>query len=47
MKIGNVHNIDIVTLDFSKGFDKLPNNKLLYKLIQYGVVDKLYDWICA
>ena len=35
----------MVTADFSKGFDKILHNKLLFKLSKYGVTDKLLNWI--
>ena len=30
---------DIIRLDFSKAFDKVPHNRLLYKLVNYSTVD--------
>ena len=37
--------IDAVLLDFSKGFDKVPHQRLLEKLCHYGVRDSLNKWI--
>ncbi|EFA12429.1 hypothetical protein TcasGA2_TC005240 [Tribolium castaneum] len=39
--------VDIIFLDFSKAFDKVPHNLLLAKLESYGVTGNLLDWIRA
>ncbi|EFA12433.1 hypothetical protein TcasGA2_TC005244 [Tribolium castaneum] len=39
--------VDIIYLDFSKAFDKVPHNLLLAKLESYGVTGNLLDWIRA
>ena len=36
---------DMAVLDFSKAFDKVPHQRLLYKLQHYGVSGKNLDWI--
>ena len=36
---------DIVVLDFSKAFDKVPHDRLLLKLSSYGIQGGLLDWI--
>ena len=36
---------DIVVLDFSKAFDKVPHDRLLLKLSSYGIQGRLLDWI--
>ena len=37
--------IDAVIMDFSKAFDMVPHNSLLFKLSGYGIQDKTLDWI--
>ena len=36
---------DVILLDFSKAFDKVPHARLLYKLKHYGVCGTTYNWI--
>ena len=31
--------VDMITVDFSKAFDKILHNKLLFKLPKYGFTD--------
>ena len=37
--------IDFILLDFSKAFDKVSHNCLLYKLSYYDINGELFDWI--
>ena len=37
--------IDIIYLDFSKAFDKIPHKKLMKKTIGYGIRGKIYKWV--
>ena len=37
--------MDIVLLDFSKAFDKVPHKRLLYKLHRYGICGNHLKWI--
>ena len=39
--------IDVLYLDFSKAFDSVPRNPLLYKLIQYGINGSLLNWFSS
>ena len=36
---------DIIILDFSKAFDTVPHQKLLFKLQSYGITGNTLDWI--
>ena len=37
--------VDVIYLDFSKAFDKVPHGRLLYKLHQYGIRGNFLWWI--
>ena len=36
---------DVILLDFSKTFDKVPHARLLYKLTYYGITGTTHNWI--
>jgi hypothetical protein len=36
--------VDVILLDFSKAFDKVPHHRLLYKLDYYGVRGNTWKW---
>ena len=36
--------VDVIYLDFAKAFDKVPHNKLLYKLESFGIRGNLLNW---
>ena len=38
---------DLLFLDFSKAFDKVPHRRFAHKLDWYGVRNKSLDWITA
>jgi len=38
------HQTDSIYLDFRKAFDSVPHNKLLDKLINYGITGPLWNW---
>ena len=37
--------VDIIYLDFHKAFDKVPHQRLLFKLKARGIGDGIIDWI--
>jgi len=37
--------IDVIYLDFSKAFDKVPHKRLIYKLQSFGINDVFSNWI--
>ena len=41
----NKKQTDLIILDFSKAFDTVPHNKLLFKLNNYGIDGKMNNWI--
>ena len=36
---------DVVLLDFSKAFDRVPHHRLCYKLSRYGIRGNTLSWI--
>ena len=39
------HNVDVVFLDFSKAFDKVPHVRLMSKVRAHGIVGCVADWV--
>ena len=37
--------VDAFILDFSKAFDRVPHQRVLYKLSHYGIQGSLFSWI--
>ena len=37
----------MVILDFTKVFDTVPHDKLMYKLEKYGIKGDLYKWLMS
>ena len=47
-KSGSLENrtpLDIIYLEFSRAFDSVPHNKLLYKLKSYGICNNVSNWL--
>ena len=44
-QLGSGRAIDVLYLDFQKAFDKVPHVRLLAKLKEIGVKEKVLDWI--
>jgi hypothetical protein len=38
---------DMIVLDFSKAFDTVPHDKLLYKLRKYGIEGNIHRWLSS
>ena len=36
---------DVIIMDFTKAFDKVPHRRLLYKLDYYGIRGSTHKWI--
>jgi ribonuclease P/MRP protein subunit RPP40 len=41
------NNLDVISLDFAKAFDKVPHQRLINKLQQHDLEGKVLDWIKA
>ena len=39
------HEVDIIYLDYSKAFDKVPHKRLLTKISWYGIKGNVINWI--
>ena len=39
--------INVVYLDFAKAFDKVPHQRLLLKLRDHGIGEKVVNWISS
>jgi len=37
--------IDVIYVDFKKGFDTVPHRRLLAKISKYGIKGKVLEWI--
>ena len=44
-RLNSGHQIDILFLDFSKAFDKVPHGRLLHKLDYYWIRGTYVEWI--
>jgi hypothetical protein len=47
VSLNNYKQVDLITLDFAKAFDKVPHQRLLSKLSYYGIRNNVLAWISA
>lgn len=47
LSLDNNGQIDVIFLDFRKAFDKVPHDKLIFKLRIIGIPDIFINWIIA
>ena len=47
MSIHGGHAVDVIYIDFSRAFDSVVHNKLIYKLSNFGISGDLLTWIEA
>ena len=45
--VDNGHDVDVLYLDFSKAFDKVPHQRLLNKIEAHGISGDILQWISA
>jgi hypothetical protein len=45
MSLAKGEQVDVILLDFSKAFDKVPHHRLLHKLDYYGVRGNTWKWV--
>ena len=45
--VDNKGQTDVILLDFSKAFDKVPHHRLLHRLEFYGIRGSLHSWISS
>ena len=45
LELDNRTQTDMVIMDFTKAFDKVPHNRLLMKLNRYGIRGSTHNWI--
>ena len=43
--LDNHNNVDVIYLDFTKAFDRVPHLRLLQKIDQHGIGGKVLAWI--
>jgi hypothetical protein len=44
-EVDNGNSVDVLYMDFSKAFDRVPKRRLIYKLQHLGITGNLLAWI--